>query len=163
QARLRDARDAPLRGAPQARRAQLQPALPVNTLQLMRGAVAAEAEGALAAYVEAVFQHMWERPKKMDDPEVIRVALTESGLDADHLLVRAQDQRVKDALAASTQRASSAAPSASRRSSSAARCSSARTGCATWRRRSHARPRDDDRCTACRWGRSERDGPQLLG
>ena len=71
----------------------------------MRGAVAAEAEGALAAYVEAVFQHMWEQPKKMDDPEVIRVALTESGLDAEHLLVRAQDQRVKDALAASTQRA----------------------------------------------------------
>ena len=81
------------------------PHFPVNTLQLMRGAVAAEAEGALAAYVEAVFQHMWEQPKKMDDPEVIRVALTESGLDAEHLLVRAQDQRVKDALAASTQRA----------------------------------------------------------
>jgi len=121
------------------------PHFPVNTLQLMRGAVAAEAEGALAAYVEGVFQHMWERPKKMDDPEVIRVALTESGLDAEHLLVRAQDQRVKDALAASTQRASSAAPSASRRSSSAARCSSARTGCATWRRRSHARPRDHRR------------------
>src|SRR5204863_7677852 len=48
------------------------PHFPVNTLQIMRGAVAAEAEGVLAAYVEAVFQHMWERPKKMDDPEVIR-------------------------------------------------------------------------------------------
>src|SRR5438552_18617276 len=41
------------------------PHFPVNTLQIMRGAVAAEAEGMLAAYVEAVFQHMWERPKKM--------------------------------------------------------------------------------------------------
>jgi len=81
------------------------PHFPVNTLQIMRGAVAAEAEGMLAAYVEAVFQHMWERPKKMDDPEVIRAALTESGLDAERLLARTQDPRVKDALAANTQRA----------------------------------------------------------
>jgi len=81
------------------------PHFPVNTLQIMRGAVAAEAEGMLAAYVEAVFQHMWERPKKMDDPEVIRAALTESGLDAERLLVRTQDPRVKDTLAANTQRA----------------------------------------------------------
>ena len=81
------------------------PHFPVNTLQIMRGAVAAEAEGVLAAYVEAVFQHMWERPKKMDDPEVIRAALTESGLDAERLLARTQDPRVKDALAANTQRA----------------------------------------------------------
>src|SRR5205814_9578157 len=76
------------------------PHSPVNTLQIMRGAVAAEAEGVLAAYDEAVFQHMWERPKKMDDPEVIRAALTESGLDAERLLARTQDPRVKDALAA---------------------------------------------------------------
>ena len=81
------------------------PHFPVNTLQIMRGAVVAEAEGVLAAYVEAVFQHMWERPKKMDDPEVIRAALTESGLEAERLLARTQDPRVKDALAANTQRA----------------------------------------------------------
>ncbi len=81
------------------------PHFPVNTLQIMRGAVVADAEGVLAAYVEAVFQHMWERPKKMDDPEVIRAALTESGLDAERLLARTQDPRVKDALAANTQRA----------------------------------------------------------
>ncbi len=81
------------------------PHFPVNTLQLMRGAVAADAEGVLAAYVEAVFQHMWERPKKMDDPEVCRAALIESGLDAERLLARAQQQPVKDTLAADTQRA----------------------------------------------------------
>jgi len=81
------------------------PHFPVNTLQIMRGAVVAEAEGVLAAYVEAVFQHMWERPKKMDDPEVIRAALAESGLDAERLLARTQDPRVKDTLAANTQRA----------------------------------------------------------
>jgi 2-hydroxychromene-2-carboxylate isomerase len=81
------------------------PHFPVNTLQLMRGAVAADADGVLAPYVEALFQHMWERPKKMDDPEVFRAALVESGLDAERLLARAQDRDVKDVLMANTQRA----------------------------------------------------------
>ena len=81
------------------------PHFPVNTLQLMRGAVAADADGVLMPYVEAVFHHMWEQPKKMDDQEVWRAALIESGLDADGLIARAQDQRVKDTLAANTQRA----------------------------------------------------------
>ncbi|HEY2387234.1 MAG TPA: 2-hydroxychromene-2-carboxylate isomerase [Candidatus Binatia bacterium] len=81
------------------------PHFPVNTLQLMRAAVAAETDGTLPAYVEAVYQHMWERPKKMDDPEVFRAALLESGLDAARLIARAQEQDVKDRLAANTQRA----------------------------------------------------------
>jgi len=81
------------------------PHFPVNTLQLMRAAVAAERDGALAPYVEAVFQHMWERPKKLDDPEVFRAALLESGLDAERLIARAGDQDVKDVLVANTQRA----------------------------------------------------------
>src|SRR3954451_10000012 len=47
------------------------PFFPVNTLRIMRGAVAAEMDGTLANYVAAVFHHMWEQPKKMDEPEVI--------------------------------------------------------------------------------------------
>jgi 2-hydroxychromene-2-carboxylate isomerase len=81
------------------------PHFPVNTLQLMRGAVVAQADGVLKPYVDAVFQHMWERSKKMDDPEVFRAALAESGLDADRLIARTQEQRVKDELVANTQRA----------------------------------------------------------
>jgi 2-hydroxychromene-2-carboxylate isomerase len=81
------------------------PHFPVNTLVLMRAAVAAAAEGQLAPYVEAVFQHMWERGTKMDDPAVCRAALLESGLDADRLLSRAQDQDVKDTLMRNTQEA----------------------------------------------------------
>lgn len=81
------------------------PHFPINTLQLMRAAVAAQADGALMPYVEAVFHHMWEDPKKMDDPAVCRAALLASGLDADRLLARAQEQDVKDTLVANTQRA----------------------------------------------------------
>jgi len=78
---------------------------PVNTLQLMRGAVAAEADGILAPYVEAVFVAMWEQSRKMDDAEVFRATLLEAGLDADRLLARTQDADVKEKLIANTQRA----------------------------------------------------------
>ena len=78
---------------------------PVNTLQLMRGAVAAEMDDVLAPYVEAMFVAMWEQSRKMDDTEVYRATLRESGLDADRLLARTQDADVKEKLIANTQRA----------------------------------------------------------
>lgn len=79
------------------------PHFPVNTLMLMRGAVAAQAEGVFETYVEAAFHHMWEAPKKMDDPEVIGTALTSSGLDAAKLFARAQEPEIKNRLMENTQ------------------------------------------------------------
>jgi 2-hydroxychromene-2-carboxylate isomerase len=84
---------------------QMNPHFPVNTLLIMRGAVAADLDGALAAYEDAVFRHMWAEPKKMDDPEVVRSALAASGLDGARLLARTQDADVKQALLAATERA----------------------------------------------------------
>ncbi len=84
---------------------KMNPFFPVNTLQLMRGAVAAEMEGVFAPYVTAIFANMWAEPKKMDDPEIFRGALVEAGLDADLLLRRAQDADVKQRLLDNTQRA----------------------------------------------------------
>jgi len=79
------------------------PHFPVNTVQIMRGAIVAQRDGNLMAYVDAVFHHMWEAPKKMDDPAVIRAALEESGLDAAHILARIQDADVKEALLKNTE------------------------------------------------------------
>jgi 2-hydroxychromene-2-carboxylate isomerase len=79
------------------------PHFPVNTVQVMRGAVAAEMDGQLAKYVDAVFRHMWEEGKKMDDPEVIRAALDASGLDGARTLARIQEQGVKDQLLKNTE------------------------------------------------------------
>lgn len=84
---------------------QMNPHFPVNTLLLMRGAVAAEIAGVLPAYVEARFHHMWEAPKKMDDPAVAAEALTASGLDAAALLARTKDDDVKAKLMANTEAA----------------------------------------------------------
>jgi 2-hydroxychromene-2-carboxylate isomerase len=75
----------------------------VNTLQVMRGAVAAEIDGGFAQYVEIVFHHMWEEAKKMDDPEVIRAALDGSGLDGARALERMQDPAVKERLLRNTE------------------------------------------------------------
>ena len=110
------------------------PYFPVNTLNLMRAAVAAQSEGVFEKYVEAAFHHMWVEPKKMDDPEVAMKALASSGLDAAKLLARAQDADVKAKLIEKPNRRSSAARSARRHSSSARRYSSARSNCAKSRK-----------------------------
>jgi len=84
-------------------RFKMNPHFPVNTVQVMRGAVAAEIDGQLARYVDAVFRNMWEEGLKMDDPAVITAALTQSGLDGARTLARIQDQDVKDKLLANTE------------------------------------------------------------
>jgi 2-hydroxychromene-2-carboxylate isomerase len=81
------------------------PYFPVNTLKIMRGGVAAQRQGVFDAYVDAVFHHMWEAPKKMDDPEVIVAALTESGLDAARLMAGTEEPEVKQALLDNTTKA----------------------------------------------------------
>ena len=83
---------------------QFNPFFPVNTLALMRGAVAAQRLGVFERYVDEMFRHMWVQPKDMDDPAVIGAALQESGFDAPKLMALAQDQTVKDELAANTSR-----------------------------------------------------------
>jgi 2-hydroxychromene-2-carboxylate isomerase len=80
------------------------PHFPVNTLMLMRGAIAASRLGCFQRYVDEAFRHMWAEPKKLDDPGVLRAALTESDLDADAILALTQAQDVKDELLANTQR-----------------------------------------------------------
>ena len=74
------------------------PFFPVNTLMLMRGAVAAQFEGVFEPYFRAAYHHMWEDPKKMDDIEVFRAAFKSSGLDIDPLIARAQQDDVKKKL-----------------------------------------------------------------
>jgi 2-hydroxychromene-2-carboxylate isomerase len=79
------------------------PFFPVNTLQLMRGAVAAQFEGIFRPYFRAAYHHMWEEPKKMDDSQVAREAFMSSNIDFDRLFARAQQQDVKDRLLKLTQ------------------------------------------------------------
>ncbi|WP_439574859.1 2-hydroxychromene-2-carboxylate isomerase [Phreatobacter sp.] len=82
---------------------RLNPFFPVNTLMMMRGAVAAQMDGLLAPYAETCFRAMWEDEKKMDDPDVFRSVLDTAGLDGGRFLERSQDPAVKERLLTNTQ------------------------------------------------------------
>ena len=82
---------------------QRNPHFPVNTVQIMRGTLVAERDGNFDRYVDQVFHHMWEAPKKMDDAAVIRDALDVSGLDGRAILDGIQEQAIKDKLIANTE------------------------------------------------------------
>ncbi|MEO8249419.1 MAG: 2-hydroxychromene-2-carboxylate isomerase [Burkholderiales bacterium] len=84
---------------------KFNPHFPVNTLHIMRGAVAARQSGQLAPYADAMFAAMWEQGRKLDDPAVIHQTLREAGLDADALIAASQDAQVKQTLIDETQQA----------------------------------------------------------
>ena len=77
---------------------RMNPFFPVNTLSLMRGAMAAVLEGQHVAYTEAMFHYMWEEPRQLDNPEVFRQTLSDAGFDAETILRRMADPEVKQAL-----------------------------------------------------------------
>jgi 2-hydroxychromene-2-carboxylate isomerase len=83
---------------------RMNPHFPVNTVMLMRGAVAAQSLGMLPRYVDEMYRLMWSEPRKMDDPAVVTAAWKELGFDADRLAAMIQEQGVKDALIANTQK-----------------------------------------------------------
>jgi 2-hydroxychromene-2-carboxylate isomerase len=59
---------------------RFNPHFPINTLRLMRGAVAAQARGELVAYADAVFDAIWQEQRNMGDPAEVAAALTSARL-----------------------------------------------------------------------------------
>jgi 2-hydroxychromene-2-carboxylate isomerase len=86
-------------------RFRFNPFFPVNTLQLMRGAVAAQKLGNSKIYVDAMYVAMWEQGKNMNDPIEIGAVLAASGIDGGALLEASQQPDVKNGLLANTQSA----------------------------------------------------------
>ena len=84
---------------------RFNPHFPVNTLKIMRGAVAAQALGCFERYVEAVYAAMWEQQRDMADEAQILAVLAAAGLDGPALLLKSQDPEVKTGLMANTERA----------------------------------------------------------
>ncbi len=80
----------------------MNPHFPVNTLQIMRGAVAAQRLGVAEAYNEAMFAGMWEQGLKLDLPDVWHRAMIAAGLPADALAEGAGEDAVKQQLVANT-------------------------------------------------------------
>ena len=82
---------------------KMNPHFPVNTLLLMRGAVAAGVLGCAEDYVEAMMAGMWEQGLALADPEVWVALLDEAGLPVDDLVAGAADPANKAALVANTE------------------------------------------------------------
>lgn len=78
------------------------PHFPVNTLNMMRGAIAARDAGELAPYAKAMFRAMWVDGKKPSEADVFAETVAGAGLDADAYAARIRDPEVKQALIAAT-------------------------------------------------------------
>ena len=78
------------------------PFFPVNTLMMMRGAIAAQSLDVFARYVDEMYRDMWAEPKKMDDPNIFRTALDEAGLKSAQILELIQTPLIKDRLIENT-------------------------------------------------------------
>jgi 2-hydroxychromene-2-carboxylate isomerase len=79
------------------------PFFPVNTLLIMRGAVAAQLEGVFDRYVDVVFKAMWADQKNMSDADVAAAVLQGAGLDGARLMARTQEAEVKERLLKNTE------------------------------------------------------------
>ena len=81
------------------------PHFPVNTLKIMRSAVAAQALGCFERCVDALFAAMWEQQRNMADDAQIAAVLAEAGLDSAVLIAQSQAPDVKARLLANTEQA----------------------------------------------------------
>ena len=84
---------------------RMNPFFPVNTLHMMRGAVAAQSLGCFARYVEVMFAAMWEEARNLNELGEVLAALNGAGLDGQALIEASQLPEVKAKLLANTQSA----------------------------------------------------------
>jgi 2-hydroxychromene-2-carboxylate isomerase len=78
---------------------------PINTIRLMRGAIAAQRSGVFAAYHRAIFDAFWRDGLNLGDAAVVRGVLERAGLDAVRLAAASEEHAVKDALRVATETA----------------------------------------------------------
>lgn len=81
------------------------PHFPINTLHLMRGAVALLEQDQFGPYIETVFEASWVNGENMGDAETVANVLTNAGLDAQHIIANTQEPEVKAALISHTEAA----------------------------------------------------------
>ena len=85
---------------------RFNPHFPINTLALMRGAVAYQDDVVVSStYREAIFTAIWVEARNLNEPDVIGQVLGAAGLDPAELMNRIGEQTVKDQLIANTEEA----------------------------------------------------------
>jgi 2-hydroxychromene-2-carboxylate isomerase len=81
---------------------KMNPQFPVNSLIIMRGAVAAQHAGVFAEYVDAMFAAMWEQGEDLANPDAVTRVITAARLDAVAIMAGTQTPEIKAELVANT-------------------------------------------------------------
>lgn len=81
------------------------PFFPINTLQLMRGAIAYQDTAEFVPYLTAIFNAMWVNELDMGQPEIIGKVLAEAGFDPAEVMSKVGDPAVKEKLKTATEEA----------------------------------------------------------
>ena len=86
---------------------QQNPFFPVNTLLVMRGAMAMQMHQPqqFLSYGQAVFEALWVHGQNMADPQVVAATVASIGLDPQQFATLCSDALVKEGLKAQTQKA----------------------------------------------------------
>jgi 2-hydroxychromene-2-carboxylate isomerase len=74
------------------------PHFPVNTLHVMRAAIAALDDKRFVDFHKAMFRGVWVEGRNLGDLEVLKAAIDAAGLDGAAILTRSKEQDVKDEL-----------------------------------------------------------------
>ena len=83
----------------------INPHFPINTLNLMRAAVALQGQDSFETYVDAVYDAIWVNKENMGEMEVIGRVLADAGLNAEQIIASTQDPEVKAQLISNTEAA----------------------------------------------------------
>jgi len=81
------------------------PFFPINTLMLMRGAIAADELNCGEAYRSTIFDAMWVKSLNMGDTEIAAKTVDDAGLDAKALFDLMQQDHIKSKLKDNTEEA----------------------------------------------------------
>jgi 2-hydroxychromene-2-carboxylate isomerase len=84
---------------------KFNPAFPINTLHMMRGAILATRLDVFDAYLEAIFVAMWEQALNMGDLEIFHDVLDRAELPTPQFRDHVTDPDVKTGLVATTEEA----------------------------------------------------------
>ena len=78
---------------------------PQNTVQVQRGALAAQELGIFDRYIEVILRAMWEEDKNLSDLDVLQDTLINNKLDAEAIIKIVTSQECKDKLIKNTSEA----------------------------------------------------------
>ena len=81
------------------------PYFPINTLPLVRGALAAKELGIFDEFCTVIFDAIWVEKLNMGDPTIILQRLAEAGIDGEKLIALTQEPQIKQALIENTESA----------------------------------------------------------